>query len=111
MLDPRPKLLPAPIIHAGLAPLAALTPANEEGAALRIEICLGQVQGLGDPKSRAPQHDQAGVGAEAEHLAEQVGQGLLVAGPKAGDRGVVWDLVGADHAEGDVLAAAALDPS
>jgi hypothetical protein len=32
-----------------------------------------------------------------------------VADPEAGDRGVVGDLVRADHPEGDVLAAAALD--
>ena len=54
---------------------------------------------------------QPGLGAESEHLAEDVGQGLLVAHPEAGDRGVVGHLVGADHAEGDVLAAAALDPT
>ena len=36
-------------------------------------------------------------------------QRLLVADPKAGDRRVVGDLVGADHPKGDVLATAALD--
>ena len=50
-------------------------------------------------------------GAEAEHLAEEVGERVLVADAEAGDRRVVGDLVGADHPEGDVLAAAALDPS
>ncbi|WP_138046557.1 hypothetical protein [Streptomyces montanus] len=29
--------------------------------------------------------DQAGLGAEAEHLAEEVSEGLLVADPEAGD--------------------------
>ena len=48
-------------------------------------------------------------GAEAEHLAEEIGQRLLVADPEAGDGGVVGGLVGGDHPEGDVLAAAALD--
>ena len=63
------------------------------------------------PVDREHSHlDDAGLGAEAEHLAEEVGQGLLVADAEAGDRGVVGDLVGADHPEGDVLAAAALDP-
>ena len=57
MLDPGAKLLPAPIVHAGLAPLVALAVANEEGAALRIEICLGQCQCLADPESRSPKHD------------------------------------------------------
>lgn len=33
--------------------------------------------------------DQAGLGAEAEHLAEEVSEGLLVADPEAGDRRVV----------------------
>jgi hypothetical protein len=33
-----------------------------------------------------------------------------VADAKAGDRGVVGGLVGGDHSESDVLAAAALDP-
>ena len=36
---------------------------------------------------------------------------MLVAHPEAGDRGVVGHLVCADHPEGDVLAAAALDPA
>lgn len=54
--------------------------------------------------------DQAGLRAEAEHLAEEVAESLLVANAKAGDRGVVGNLVGADHPEGDVLPAAALDP-
>ena len=33
--------------------------------------------------------DQAALGAEPEHLAEEIGEGLLVADPEAGDRGVV----------------------
>ena len=58
-----------------------------------------------------PDLDQSGLGAEAEDLAEEVSESLLVADSEAGDRGVVGSLVRADHPEGDVLAAAALDPS
>jgi hypothetical protein len=42
-------------------------------------------------------------------LAEEPSQRLLVADAKARDRRVIGNLVGADHPEGDVLAAAALD--
>ena len=49
--------------------------------------------------------------AEAEHLAEEIGERLLMAGAKARDRRVIGDLVGADHPKGDVLATAALDPA
>jgi hypothetical protein len=42
---PRAKLLPSPIVHAGLATLSALSVANEQRAALGIEISLRQVQG------------------------------------------------------------------
>ena len=64
------------------------------------------------PSTASTAHlDEPRVGAEAEHLAEEIGEGLLVAGAEAGDRRVVGDLVGADHPEGDVLAAAALDPA
>jgi hypothetical protein len=45
MLDPRAKLLPAPIVHAGFTSLATLSTAHEDGAAIRIEIRLGQVEG------------------------------------------------------------------
>jgi hypothetical protein len=53
-------------------------------------------------------------GVDPPCLGEDLGgdgarQGLLMANPKARDRRVVGDLVGADHPEGDVLAAAALD--
>ena len=58
-----------------------------------------------------PTLDQSGLGAEREDLAEEVSERLLVADPEAGDRRVVGNLVRADHPEGDVLAAAALDPS
>jgi hypothetical protein len=51
-------MLPPPIIHAGFTALAALSAPNEQGAALGVEICLGQVQGLADPKATAPQDDE-----------------------------------------------------
>ncbi len=53
--------------------------------------------------------DQAGVGAEREHVAEQAGQRRLVALAKARDRAVIGPLVGRDDAVGDVLLARALD--
>ncbi|KKK97751.1 hypothetical protein LCGC14_2649630, partial [marine sediment metagenome] len=53
--------------------------------------------------------DEAGIGAQAEHLAEEARQCLFVSDPKAGDRGVVGGVVGRDHPEGNVLAAAAFD--
>jgi hypothetical protein len=55
MLVPRAKVLPAPIVHAGFTSLSALSAADEYGAALQVEISLRQVQGLTDPKARAPQ--------------------------------------------------------
>jgi hypothetical protein len=39
--------------------------------------------------------------AQRQYLREGVGQRLLMAGAKAGDRRVVGDLVGREHAEGD----------
>ena len=57
-----------------------------------------------------PGPHQPRLGTEAEHLAKEARQRLLVANPKARDRRVVGHLVRADHPEGDVLAAAALDP-
>jgi hypothetical protein len=56
-----------------------------------------------------PGADESRPRAEREHRAEQLGERPLVAGEKAGDRGVVGDPVGGDHPVGDVLAAVALD--
>ena len=58
-----------------------------------------------------PDLDQAGLGTEHEHLAEQAGQRRLVTLSKARNRRVVGRLIGADHARGHVLNAAPLDPS
>jgi hypothetical protein len=57
MLDPRTKLFPAPIVHAGFASLAALSTANEEGTALGIQITLSQVKSLADSKASSPEDD------------------------------------------------------
>ena len=57
-----------------------------------------------------PDANQAGLGAERQHLTEQLRQRGLVALTKARDRRVIRTLVGADHARGDILDAAPLDP-
>lgn len=54
MLHPGAKLLPAPFVHADLSALAGLAAADEQSAASRVEITLGQAQDLGDPKPRPP---------------------------------------------------------
>jgi hypothetical protein len=56
-----------------------------------------------------PDPNEAGLGAEREHLTEQPGQRRLVALAEARDRRVIRALVGADHARGDVLDTAAFD--
>jgi len=45
-LEPRAKLLPAPLIHPDLTPLTALAIANEQRPATRVEVPLGQAQRL-----------------------------------------------------------------
>src|SRR5947207_9479665 len=57
VLEPRAKLLPAPVVHAGLAPLAALSATDEKGTALRIETCLRQVERFVNAEPRTPQDD------------------------------------------------------
>jgi hypothetical protein len=52
---------------------------------------------------------QTGVGAEREHVAEQTGQGGLVALAKARDRAVIGPLVGRDHAHRHSVDASAFD--
>ena len=53
---------------------------------------------------------QPRVRAQPQHLPEQLAQRPLVTDPEARDRGVIGRLVGGDHPERDVLAAAPLDP-
>lgn len=64
---------------------------------------------LGAVEGEQADRDEPRFGAEPQDLGEGLGQGALVTGAKAGDSRVVWDLVGADHPEGHVLAAATLD--
>jgi hypothetical protein len=70
----------------------------------RIRVDLGAVDG------DHPDANQAGVGAERQHLTEQLSQRGLVALAEARDRRVIRPLVGADDPRGDVLDAAPLDP-
>jgi hypothetical protein len=55
--EPRSQLLPAPGVHADLAPTAALAAAHEQRAAPRIEVALAQSQRLLYAQPAAPQHD------------------------------------------------------
>ena len=57
-----------------------------------------------------PDPDQARLGAQPKHLAEQVSQRDLVALAEPRDRRVIGHLVGADHARCHILDAAPLDP-
>jgi hypothetical protein len=57
-----------------------------------------------------PHLHQARLGAQPQHAAEQLADPVLVAGAEPGDRGVVRHLISRDHPEGNVLAAAPLDP-
>jgi hypothetical protein len=66
----------------------------------RIRVDLRAVDG------DHPDPNQAGIGAERQHLTEQLGQRDLVALAEARDRHVIRPLVRADHARGDVLDAA-----
>jgi hypothetical protein len=103
-----------------LSPKRSSSAASTSAASSRIsrELLVGAVLPIGgvcsDPGAvdgdRADR-DQAGLGAEGEHLAKEPRELVLVAGPKARDRRVVGLLVGGDHPEGDVLDQAAFDLS
>jgi hypothetical protein len=54
---------------------------------------------------------QSGPRTKRQHLLEGVGQRLLVASTKAGDRGVIGHPVRCQHPKGDILATATLDPT
>jgi hypothetical protein len=45
--QPRPKLLPAPLVHPDLAPPAALAAADQHRSAPRIQVVPGQSERLG----------------------------------------------------------------
>src|SRR3954447_11346488 len=55
--EPWLKLVPGPVVHADLAAATALGAAHEKRAAPRIEVRLAEGEGLVDPQTRAPQHD------------------------------------------------------
>jgi hypothetical protein len=48
-LKPRMEFIPAPVIHADLAPASALAASDEQGPAALIEIGLGEAEGFLDP--------------------------------------------------------------
>jgi hypothetical protein len=59
-LEPGPEVIPAPAVHADLAPAAALTVAHEHGSGTRLEVVLREPERLVDAQSRPPQqHDQS----------------------------------------------------
>ena len=74
------------------------------GVMRRVGLDLGAVDG------DHADADQPRLGAQPQHLAEQLRQRVLVALAKARDRRVIRRAVGADHARGDILDAATLDP-
>ena len=56
-VQPRPQLLPAPVVHADLAAAAALAVADQQRSAPLVEIVLGERERLLDAQPGAPQHD------------------------------------------------------
>jgi hypothetical protein len=54
MLDPRTQLFPTPVVHADLAPLAALAVTDEKRAPSGLEIRLCKFKRLADPQPRSP---------------------------------------------------------
>ena len=74
----------------------------------RREFRGARVQ-LGPVDRDDPNANEARLGAERQHVTEQIRESLLVALAKARDRRVIGNLVGRDHPERDVLHAAPLD--
>src|SRR3954454_15933080 len=54
--EPGRQLLPAPGVHADLAPTAALAPPREQRSPPRIEVALAQCEWFLDAQSAAPEH-------------------------------------------------------
>jgi hypothetical protein len=52
------QLFPRPRVHADLAALAALAATDENRAARRVEVALGQPQRFVDAQPGAPEHDE-----------------------------------------------------
>jgi hypothetical protein len=56
-IEPRPKFVPSPSVHADLASASSLATAHEHGAAPMIEVSLGKRERLLDAQPRAPEDD------------------------------------------------------
>jgi hypothetical protein len=56
-LNPWLQLLPGPAVHTNLAALAALPVSNEDRAANRVKVGLGERERFADPEASAPQDD------------------------------------------------------
>jgi hypothetical protein len=54
---PLPQLLPGPLVHADLAPAAALAAADEQRAAATVEVCLAERESLVDSQPGSLEHD------------------------------------------------------
>jgi hypothetical protein len=72
-------------------------------------VAVGVGRHFGAVDRDHPDRRQAGVGAQGEHLAEELAQCALVTHHEPRDRGVVGPLLGGDHPAGHVLQAGALD--
>jgi hypothetical protein len=108
-------------IAAGGAVLLVLDPIRlgsllEQLGDLRLQVGVGAVGPIGGVGGHpgAIQRDQAqpdhpGRRAQLERGHQQPGQGLLVAGPEAGDGYMIGRAVAGKDPEGEVLAAAPLD--
>ena len=55
--QPRPQVLPAPVVHADLAPTAALAVADQQRAAPGVEVVLCERERFVDAQAAAPEHD------------------------------------------------------
>jgi hypothetical protein len=56
-LDPGAQLVPAPVVHADLAALAALATADQNRAGALVEVGLAKLERLRDAQPGAPEHD------------------------------------------------------
>jgi hypothetical protein len=56
-LQPGLELLEAPVVHADLAAVTALSAGHQDRSAARVEIKLGQIKRLLDAQASAPEHD------------------------------------------------------
>jgi hypothetical protein len=63
--EPGAQLLPAPLVHADLAPPAALAAADQQRSASRVEVVLGKSERLLEPQPGTPQQDDHRAQREA----------------------------------------------